>query len=135
MKRNIPDMSNQLLFYMDKWGEKGNKSDRTPEKYEETMINLEKKIEKDMIEVLSKMGINASVKTDRYSLPYQFQIKTTQYGESYLNGAFESVKLYRAVLKEMTTLNLYKIRFYILAEVEDCLPMGKVNYYFNYYIH
>jgi hypothetical protein len=135
MKRNIPEMSNQLLFYMDKWGEKGNKSDRTPEKYEETMINLEKKIEEDMIAVLSKMGINASVKTDRYSLPYQFQIKTTQYGESYLNGAFESVKLYRAVLKEMTTLNLYKIRFYILAEVEDTPYMGKVNYYFNYYIH
>ena len=128
-------MSNQLLFYMDKWGEKGNKSDRTPEKYVETMINLEKKIEKDMIEVFNKMGINASVKSDRYSLPYQFQIKTTQYGESYLNGAFESIKLYRAVLHKMVELNVYKVRFYIFAEVEDSFPMGKVNYYFNYYIH
>lgn len=135
MKRNIPEMSNQLLFYMDKWGEKGNKSDRTPEKYVETMINLEKKIEKDMIEVFNKMGINASVKSDRYSLPYQFQIKTTQYGESYLNGAFESIKLYRAVLHKMVELNVYKVRFYIFAEVEDSFPMGKVNYYFNYYIH
>ena len=133
MKRNIPEMSNQLLFFLD--GKNGKEEDRTPEKYEESMINLEKKIEKDMIGVLSKMGINASVKTDRYSLPYQFQVKTTQYGESYLNGAFESVKLYRAVLKEMTTLNLYKIRFYILAEVEDAPYMGKVNYNFNYYIH
>ena len=133
MKRNIPNMNNQLLFFMD--GKNGKEEDRTPEKYEESMINLEKKIEKDMIGVLSKMGINASVKTDRYSLPYQFQVKTTQYGESYLNGAFESVKLYRAVLKEMTTLNLYKIRFYILAEVEDGSYMGKVNYYFNYYVH
>ena len=120
---------------MDKWGEKGNKSDRTPEKYVETMINLEKKIEKDMIEVFNKMGINASVKSDRYSLPYQFQIKTTQYGESYLNGAFESIKLYRAVLHKMVELNVYKVRFYIFAEVEDSFPMGKVNYYFNYYIH
>ena len=127
MKRNIPDMSNQLLFFMD--------NDRTPEKYEDAMINLEKKIETDMIEVFKKMGIHATVKTDRYSLPYQIQIKTTQNGESYLNGAFESVKLYRAVLKEMITLNLYKIRFYILAEVEDGPYMGKVNYYFNYYIH
>ena len=127
MKRNIPEMSNQLLFFMD--------NDRTPEKYEDAMINLEKKIEKDMIEVFNKMGIHATVKTDRYSLPYQFQIKITQNGESYLNGAFESVKLYRAVLKEMITLNLYKIRFYILAEVEDGPYMGKVNYYFNYYIH
>ena len=127
MKRNIPDMNNQLLFFMD--------DDRTPEKYEDAMINLEKKIEKDMIQVFIKMGIHATVKTDRYSLPYLSQIKTTQFGESYLNGAFESHKLYRAVLKEMVNLNLYKIRFYIFAEVEDSPYMGKVNYYFNYYIH
>jgi hypothetical protein len=126
-------MENQLLFFMD--GKNGKKDDRTPEKYEEHMINLEKKIEKDMIEVLSKMGIHATVKTDRYSLPYQFQIKTTQLGESYLNGAFESIKLYRAVLKKMVDSDLYKIRFFILAEVEDGHYMGKVNYYFNYYIH
>ena len=127
MTRNIPEMGNQLLFYMDK--------DRTSEKYEETMINLEKKIEKDMIGVLSKMGINATVKTDRYSLPFQGQIKTTQNGESYLNGAFESFQLYRKVLYKMVELNVYKVRFYIFAEIEDSFPMGKVNYYFNYYIH
>lgn len=123
-------MGNQLLFFMD-----GEKEDRTPEKYVEHMINLEKKIEKDMIEILFKMGINASVKTDRYSLPYQHQIKTTQHGESYLNGAFESIKLYRAVLSEMVRMDIYKVRFYIFAEVEDNPYMGKVNYYFNYYIH
>ena len=127
MKRNIPEMKNQLLFYMDK--------NRTPEKYEETMINLEKKIEKDMIGVLSKLGINASVKTDRYSLPFQGQIKTTQNGESYLNGAFESFQLYRKVLYKMLELNVYKVRFFIFAEVEDSFPMGNVNYYFNYYVH
>jgi hypothetical protein len=126
MKRNIPEMGNQLLFFMD---------ERTPEKYEESMINLEKKIEKDMIEVFHKMGIHATVKTDRYSLPFQHQINTTQYGESYLNGAYESIKLYRAVLSEMVELNIYKIRFYVFAEVEDHFPMGRVNYYFNYYIH
>jgi hypothetical protein len=133
MKRNIPEMGNQLLFFMD--GKNGKEKNRTPEKYEESMINLEKKIEKDMIKVLSKMGINASVKTDRYSLPFQDQIKTTQHGESYLNGAFESIKLYRTVLHKMVDLNVYKVRFYIFAEVEDSFPMGKVNYYFNYYIH
>ena len=126
-------MGNRLLFFMD--GINGSEEDRTPEKYEESMINLEKKIEKDMIEVFSKMGINASVKTDRYSLPYQGQIKTTQHGESYLNGAFESIKLYRAVLSEMVRMDVYKVRFYIFAEVEDVPYMGKVNYYFNYYIH
>jgi len=129
MKRNIPNMENRLLFFMD------NKGERTTEKYEEAMIDLEKKIEKDMIFVLSKMGINASVKTDRYSLPVKNQIKTTQYGESYLNSTFKSHKLYREVLSEMLKMNVHKVRFYIFAEVEDSLYLGKVNYYFNYYIH
>jgi hypothetical protein len=64
-----------------------------------------------------------------------FQIKTTQWGESYLNGAFETEKFFRTVIK--TVLNHepmpWKLRFYVFAEVEDQFPMGKVNYYFNYY--
>jgi len=99
------------------------------------MINLEKKIEGDMIEVFKKLGIHSIVKTDRYSLPYTEEIKVTQYGESYLNGAFESIKLYRKVLKTMIDYDVRKIRFYILAEIEDTEFIGKVNYYFRYYEH
>lgn len=126
MERNIPSMENQLLFFL---------KEPTPEKYEESMINLEKKIEGDMIEVFKKLGIHSIVKTDRYSLPYTNEIKTTQYGESYLNGAYESVKLYRKVLSELIEYDVRKMRFYILAEVEDTEFMGKVNYYFRYYEH
>lgn len=126
MERNIPSMENQLLFFL---------KEPTPEKYEESMINLEKKIEGDMIEVFRKLGIHSIVKTDRYSLPYTNEIKTTQYGESYLNGAYESVKLYRKVLSELIEYDVRKMRFYILAEVEDNEYLGKVNYYFRYYEH
>ena len=125
MERNIPSMENQLLFFL---------KEPTPEKYEESMINLEKKIEGDMIEVFKKLGIHSIVKTDRYSLPYTNEIKTTQYGESYLNGAYESVKLYRKVLSELIEYDVRKMRFYILADVEDTEYMGKVNYYFRFYI-
>lgn len=124
MERNIPSMENRLLFFLE---------EPTPEKYEESMINLEKKIEGDMIEVFKKLGIHSIVKTDRYSLPYTSEIKTTQYGESYLNGAFESFKLFRKVLKTMIDYDIRKIRFYILAEIEDTEFIGKVNYYFRYY--
>jgi len=126
MERNIPSMENQLLFFL---------KEPTPETYEESMINLEKKIEGDMIEVFKKLGIHSIVKTDRYSLPYTEEIKVTQYGESYLNGAFESIKLYRKVLKTMIDYDVRKIRFYILAEIEDTEFIGKVNYYFRYYEH
>ena len=126
MERNIPSMENRLLFFLE---------EPTPDKYEESMINLEKKIEGDMIEVFRKLGIHSIVKTDRYSLPYTEEIKVTQYGESYLNGAFESIKLYRKVLKTMIDYDVRKIRFYILAEIEDTEFIGKVNYYFRYYEH
>jgi hypothetical protein len=126
MERNIPSMENRLLFFLD---------EPTPEKYEEAMINLEKKIEGNMIEVFRKIGVHSTVKTDRYSLPYTNEIKVTQYGESYLNGAYESAKLYRNVLKELIEYDVRKIRFYILAEVEDHEYIGKVNYYFRYYDH
>jgi hypothetical protein len=126
MDRIIPSMENRLLFFL---------NEPTPEQYIESMIDLEKKIEKDMIDVFNKIGVHAIVKTDRYSLPYQHEIKTTQMGESYLNGAFESIKLYREVLNEMIENDVRKIRFYILAEVADTVSMGKVNYYFRYYEH
>lgn len=126
MERNIPSMENRLLFFL---------KEPTPDDYETAMINLEKGIEKDMIEVFRKLGIHSMVKTDRYSLPYTGEIKTTQYGESYLNGAFESVKLYRKVLKTLIDYDVRKLRFYILAEIEDNEYMGNVNYYFRYYEH
>ena len=61
-------MENRLLFFL-------NDNDKTPEHYIDSMVNLEKKIEKDMIEVFNKIGLHAIVKTDRYSLPYQHEIK------------------------------------------------------------
>lgn len=126
--RKIPSPNNSLTFFMDKMnGEVA--------EYESAMVKLEKQIEKSLIETFRKFNIHASVKTDRYSLPYTHEIKHTGYGESYLNGAFETMPLYRKVFKELLDENIYKIRFYIFAEIEDQFPMGKVNYYFRYYKH
>lgn len=86
-------------------------------------------------DTFSHLGINATVKSDRYSLPIMYQIKATQNGESYLNGAFETYQIFRKVLKTVLSEDIYKLRFYVFAEVEDNFPMGKVNYYFNYYVH
>ena len=103
--------------------------------YEEAIINLEKKIEKKLIEMFTDMNIHAIVKTDRYSLPYTNEIKTSQRGESYLNGAFESWDFKRKIFKEILNKDINKLRFYVFAEIEDYFPMGKVNYYFRYYPH
>jgi hypothetical protein len=126
--RKIPSPNNSLTFFMEKMnGEVA--------EYETAMVNLEKQIEKRLIDTFRSFDINATVKSDRYSLPYTHEIKHTGYGESYLNGAFESMPLFRKIFKEILDENLYKIRFYIFAEIEDQFPMGKVNYYFRYYKH
>jgi hypothetical protein len=126
--RKIPSVSNRLTFYMEDM--EGNVRE-----YEESMINLEKRIEKALIEMFRELDIQASVKTDRYSLPYTDQVLHTGYGESYLNAAFLSAPFKRKIVKELLEKNLFKIRFYVFAEIEDQFPMGKVNYYFRYYKH
>ena len=68
-------------------------------------------------------------------MPFNKQIKHTGYGESYLNAAFETGDFFRKIVKEIIDQDLYKVRFYIFSEIEDSFPMGKVNYYFNYYKH
>ena len=44
-------MENRLLFFL-------NDNDKTPEQYIDSMVKLEKKIEKDMIEVFNKIGFD-----------------------------------------------------------------------------
>lgn len=136
MTRNVPSIENSLLFFLDIGGKKSKVTpDNYVEAYEKWMVNREHSIEKWLLDTFDHLGINASVKTDRYSLPIMYQIKVTQYGESYLNGAFETFGIFRKVLKTVLADDVHKLRFYVFAEVEDWFPMGRVNYYFNYYVH
>jgi hypothetical protein len=147
MKRNIPDPNNHLIsFFIDRQ----KKESSFEEKYEALMINTEKSLEKKLIDLFSNLGIHASTKTDRYSLPYNNQIKITQYGESYVNAAYNSDKLFRQSVRKILDENIYNLRFYIFIEVVDLEPMKivnsedsesyfnirreAVNLYFNYHI-
>jgi hypothetical protein len=133
MERNIPSMNNSLLFFMDIRNKEY--TDKTfVEEYNKQMIKRELSMEKWLLNTFAHLGISASVKSYRYSLPIKYQVKTTQPGESYLNGAFETYEIFREAIKTVVEQKIYKLRFYIFAEVEDSFPMGKVNYYFNYYI-
>jgi len=127
--RNIPNLNSQLLLIM-------NRDDkRTEELYHKFMEKIEQNNEAKLIKILSSLGIQSSVKSNRYSLPYTGEIKHSRMGESYINGAYETEDFFRKVVKELLLNNIRKIRFYILMEVEDCFPMGKVNFKFRYYTH
>lgn len=128
MNRTVPSANNSLTFFLEK-------ADGSIRNYEDAMVTLEISIEKKIKTLLTSIGVAATVKTDRYSLPYVKEIKHTGMGESYLNGAFEIEPFLRTIAKEILNEDLFKIRFYVLAEIEDRFPMGQVNYYFRYYPH
>ncbi len=116
MTRAIPSINNSLLFFLG--GKRGEINEETyVAEYEKAMDKREQNIEKWLLDTFAHLGIRASVKRDRYSLPIMYQIKATQYGESYLNGAFETYNIFRKVLGTLLTDDIHKIRFYVFAEV------------------
>jgi hypothetical protein len=109
---------------------------RTEAKYRKEIEAFEKKCEESLINTLGRLDVHATVKSDRYSLPYQKEVIVQLGGESYMNGPYEFYRVARKFVKELLNENVYKIRFYILVDVDtEFGMMGKVVYKFRYYIH
>ena len=128
--RTIPESNNTLLGLISKVDRK----ELTVAEYEEHMVNIEKSTEVKIIKMLAMINTHASVKTDRYSLPYKHQIKHTRQASSYLNDAFDTRNFLREIAEEVLKYEITKLRFYVFAEMEGGM-FGKMNYYFNYYPH
>ena len=134
-KRSIPDMNSSLLFFL--------KNDKkNPADYENEMKLQETKLETDLILFLQKMNIYASTKSDRYSLPIEYEIVQSNQGVSFLNETFSTFDFYRQIAKALINAEIYKIRFYTFIEIKDNGRSQKnshrnrrVNYYFRYYVH
>lgn len=110
--------------------------EKNEENYLKKIIAFEQKCEKSIIETLSKVNIQAMVKTDRYSLPFQKEVVVVLRGESYLNGSYEFFRVARKIVKELLDQDLYKIRFYLFINIEEGhFNFGKLSYKFRYYIH
>ena len=128
--RNIPNLNKGLVFPILGNGPKLEKT------FISKLEKFERNCEKSFIETLSRLSIQASVKTDPYSLPYKKEVKYVLPGESYLNGAYEFHRVARVFVKELLNENVYKMRFYIFVEIDtDWGFMGKVTYHLRYYEH
>lgn len=107
--------------------------------YDQKIVDFEKKCEQSLIETLGKIGVRASVKSDRCSLPYKEELLVTLNGESYLNGPFEFHRVAKKIVKEILDKNLYKVRFYMYINLVEGKELwesfGKVEYRFRYYPH
>ena len=107
----------------------------TPEKL---LSNLEVKMEKDLINLFNKLGIQASLKSEKKSLPFQFEVVEKLPYESYVNGMLEYERTFRKIAKELLDKDVSKIRFFVditAVDSEINIFPGFINYSFKYYIH
>ena len=133
MERNIPKNFDKLILFPLIGHEK---KDHTESNYLVKINEFERKVESSLIDTFGRISIDASVKTDPFSLPYQKEILITLYGESYMNGPYEIYRVARKIVKQLLDDHVWKIRFYVLIEIDpDARLMGKINYYFRYYEH
>jgi hypothetical protein len=101
--------------------------------------DLEAKKEKDIITMLAYLGIQASVKTDKYSLPHHYELESLKRVCTFTNEAFITPELYRDFVKHLFELKAQKIRFYLIIEPWEN-PDAKsyylgLHYRLRYYVH
>ena len=108
--------------------------------FEIYLDKTEENLEIEIIYLLRKIGISASKKTDKYSLPYQKEIVINL---PIIYDGFSISKILRPILKELIEKDIYKIRFYFHIEtyVAEATRNGKfpfgagIKYCFRYFIH
>ena len=104
---------------------------------------LEKQFEEEFINFFEELGIQASIKSDKYSLPYNEEIIIKCMRESYINNMYDRRRLLRPIVKELLSKNINKIRFYLHIETYDdgftkgfqVITGTGFKYSFRYYIH
>jgi hypothetical protein len=82
-------------------------------------INLEKSIEKNIISMLDELGIQASVKTDRYSLPIHGIVSSSSGPDSYIPAIYDSSMVKRQFLKVLLNEDCRKVRFYVYVHTSE----------------
>lgn len=106
-----------------------------------TVQKYEVDIEAYLKDVFNKLGISASIKTNRYSLPYENEISNTQKRGGLNYNAFDLQQLVRQVIIELLRTNVKKLRFYVVGDLileKDRTEFGYSNSIivkFRYTIH
>jgi hypothetical protein len=96
--------------------------------------------EKTLIDLLWKLGIQSSVKTDKKSLPYQHTVTIHKGFNSFVNDIAYTEELYRKLIKHLLEEDTYKIRFFVETEpwfgtYENTSYITGITYHIKYYIH
>jgi hypothetical protein len=106
-----------------------------------TVQKYELELESYLIDVLRKLAISASVKTNRYSLPHDYEIAHTQKRSGLNFNSFDLHQFVRQVLTELLTSKVKKLRFYTIGDLIlenrrlEYKSFNSVNIKFRYTIH
>lgn len=96
---------------------------RTEENYIRSLELIESEWENYLKDILGKLNVNASVKPDKYSLPYKEEIVFRKYESSIFPKAYYAfIFAMRAFVKGILERNLLKVRFYLLIELNPGAP-------------
>lgn len=141
IERHIPPRFNRPILYpilIPTW-ENGATYDAVS--YIEAITKFEMKCEVKLTGLFRQIGIRSSVKRDRYSLPYKYEIIAELERGSNIDDVYNLNNIARVFVKDLLDKNVGKIRFYLLVDViteDESMSKkynGKVVYKFRYMIH
>lgn len=141
IERFIPDSTSLNRHYKSFLLENDKELPCDESDYLEIIQRYEKEYELYLIKVLQHVGIQATTKTNRYSLPYKHEIIEIQQGENTLCKIFDFKELVRKILLELLSKNVRKIRFYLISDLEinkdeeSIRPKKVITMKFRYTIH
>jgi hypothetical protein len=141
IERYIPPRFNRSILYtilIPEWI-KGARYDA--ESYINAITKFEIECELKLKDLFKKMGIQSSIKRDRFSLPYTHEVIGEIEGQSYINYSFNLDNIARVFVKDLLDKNIHKIRFYLFVDViteDETMSKrynGKVVYKFRYTVN
>jgi|688.fasta_scaffold198211_2 hypothetical protein len=141
MERYIPYRFNKTIFFPELHKKKLSQIEVNRDDYLNAVIELEKNYEKNLSDILNSVEISASVKTDRYTLPFQQEIVVIHKATEIINYNFSIYYPAREIVRRLLADDIRKIRFYLLVDVviddsyHENLPLGTVVFKFRYWLH
>jgi hypothetical protein len=111
MDRYIPYRFNKTIIFPELHKKKRGKIEVNGDDYLNAVTELEKKYEKNLIEILNSVEISSSVKTDRYSLPFQQEIVIIHKATKNINYNFSIYYPAREILRSLLVDDIRKLDF------------------------
>ena len=141
IERYIPPRFNRAILYTILLPEVIRTSKYDTVTYVAAVTKFEIECERKLKDLFKKIGIQSSIKSDRFSLPYTHEVTGEIEGQSYINYVFNLDNIASVFVKDLLDKNIHKIRFYLFVDViteDETMSKrynGKVVYKFRYTVH